>query len=243
MYQILIKFTLPENISHPAGPIAGSKILGDDGTIENQIFEFLKQAGIYEDLLEFDSFLAETVGKNMMFRTPAVWSPQLNSVVRYVWDEQDLYTPACQEFYQAHLSQMTELEKLGCTMNEVIVTETDLDVDKLIRLCRVDFDVTQFLSLMPKCVLDLSPLVAEHYNEEISYNFKANEKIKLEEMTRQLELEELEKIQRAEQLELEKIQEAEQLARINEQQRLIELENIRLTELAELEKKNNPKLN
>jgi hypothetical protein len=243
MYQILIKFTLPDNISHPTNPIAGANILGDDGTIENQIFEFFNQVGIYEAAVQFDENLVDNLGKNMMFRTPAIWSPQLNSVVRYAWNDQDLYTPAWQEFYQTHTEKVIELEKLGCKMNEIVATETDLDVDKLIRLCRVDFDVTQFLSLMPKYVLDLSPLLAEYYNEEISYNFKANEKLKLEEMTRLLELEELEKIQRAEQLELEKIREAEQLEITNAQNRLVELENIRLTELAELEKKNNLKLN
>jgi hypothetical protein len=236
MYQLIIKCILPDNVVQPTSPKEGSGILGDDGTIENQIFELFKQAGMYEDALSFDENLAYDLGNSMLFRTPAIWSSQSKSVVRYAWAEQDLYTSAVQEFYRTHASQIVELEKLGCRMHEVSIDETDLDVNKLSRLCRDDCDITQFLLLMPAHVLETSPLLAEYYTKEISQNLESKEKLRLQELAQQAEREELERIQEAERLELKKKQETEQLEIANEQLRLTELENIRLSELAELEK-------
>jgi hypothetical protein len=171
MYQILIKYTLPNNITHPAGPGAGTSILGDDGTIENQIFEFLNQAGMYEDSIKFDDHLVD-IGNKMLLQTPAIWAPQLNSVVRYAWNNQDLYSPAVAEFKQNHTAQVIEIEKLGCKMNEIFVTETDLDIYELVRLRREECNVDKFLSLMPSYVLETSALLAEYYTEEISRNLE-----------------------------------------------------------------------
>jgi hypothetical protein len=171
MYQITLKCILPDNIVHPTGPIDSASILGDDGTIENQIFELFVKAGMYEDSVQFDDLLVD-IGNNMLLQTPAIWSPQLNSVVRYAWNNQDLYSPAIDEFKQTHTAQVIELEKLGCKMNEIVVTETDLDVYELVRLRREDFDVDKFLSLMPSYVLETSTLVAEYYTKEISRNLE-----------------------------------------------------------------------
>jgi hypothetical protein len=214
----------------------GVGILGDDGTVENQIFELFKQAGIYEDALSFDENLVFDIANSMLFRTPAIWAPQSNCVVRYMWAENDLYTPAVQEFYQSHASQIVELKKLGCKMYEIVVTESELDVIELIRLSRDECDITQFLSLMPAHVLETSPSLADYYTKEISYNLASKEKLKLQEMAQKAEFEELEKIRQAERLALEKTQETEQLEIANEQLRLAELENQRLREIEDLEK-------
>ena len=227
---------MPDNIVHPTGPTEGAGILGDDGTVENQMFELFKKVGIYEDVLSFDENFIFDIANSMLFRTPAIWAPQSNCVVRYMWAEHDLYTPAVQEFYQSHASQIVELEKLGCNMYEIVVTESDLNVIELIRLSRDECDTTQFLSLMPAHVLETSPSLADYYTKEISYNLASKEKLKLQELAQKAEFEELEKIRQAERLELEKNQETEQLEIANEQLRLAELENQRLREIEDLEK-------
>jgi hypothetical protein len=236
MYHLIIKCVLPDNIVHPTGPTEGAGILGDDGTVENQMFELFKKVGIYEDVLSFDENFIFDIANSMLFRTPAIWAPQSNCVVRYMWAEHDLYTPAVQEFYQSHASQIVELEKLGCNMYEIVVTESDLNVIELIRLSRDECDTTQFLSLMPAHVLETSPSLADYYTKEISYNLASKEKLKLQELAQKAEFEELEKIRQAERLELEKNQETEQLEIANEQLRLAELENQRLREIEDLEK-------
>jgi len=236
MYHLIIKCVLPDNIVHPTGPTEGAGILGDDGTVENQMFELFKKVGIYEDVLSFDENFIFDIANSMLFRTPAIWAPQSNCVVRYMWAEHDLYTPAVQEFYQSHASQIVELEKLGCKMYEIVVTESELDVIELIRLSRDECDITQFLSLMPAHVLETSPSLADYYTKEISYNLASKEKLKLQEMAQKAEFEELEKIRQAERLALEKTQETEQLEIANEQLRLAELENQRLREIEDLEK-------
>lgn len=171
MYRIITTITLPNNISQPASYIYGSNIIGDDGTIENQIFELFKQAGMYEDAVKFDDLLVQ-IGNNMLFQTPAIWCPQTNSVVRYAWNDQDLYTSAFNEFNQNHLEQLAELAKLGCTPIELEVTESNVDVYQLLKLYTIDCNADEFLSAIPSYVLENSTILAEYYTKEISRNLE-----------------------------------------------------------------------